>query len=442
MSRQLPWWRVGLPVLAGALLTATAWTGSVVQAHTKTTLTVWAFGGVNPEHVWEAKQVAAWNRSHPDLEVTWINQNWNGKREKLITAFESHQLPDIALLDSASAADLATIGAIRPLNKIDPGMVAKWKPLYVPAVWNASIFNRQLYSVPIGYVDLAPMLSYRSDLIHKAPSSWSQLLSLANRLKKEHPGLVPFYFGGQNETNDIVMFEGLMYQNGGRWISPQGKVVINGPGGVGALKLLVDLTRAGDVEKDPVATNYWPATEAFLQGKSAMAMTMSWVRAIESSVTGVKISGKYHVTEFPMPSHPQGSYVPSPIIIQPTLNAMVTTQSTHVAQDMEFINYMVGRSFEKGWWGNPIVGRVPAQKAAWTHKAVAREYPDLVKLYQKGLLFRNALTTPTFAGITQMENILGREIEAALLGRVSPQQALNIVEQKSIPIYAAYHKKH
>ncbi|MHB1629772.1 MAG: ABC transporter substrate-binding protein [Bacilli bacterium] len=428
-------------VMAGALLSmGTLLTGfKLTSSSPAVNITVWAFGGVNSEHSWEAKMVTLWNKEHPDIHVTWMNQDWSTKRQKMIAAYETQTLPDIAMLDAPSVPDFVALHMLRPLNQLAPQMVAKWRPLYVPAIWNASLYKGQLYSVPIGYVDLAPMLAYRTDLIHTPPATWQGLIRDAVHVKTVNH-VTPIIIPGQNNTNDTVMFEGLLYGNGGRWVSPQGKILINSPAAVQVLQLYKRLYDSGLTQKDPVAMNYWPATEAFLNGQSAMTLVESWVKAIQSSVSGVTVAGKYGVTIFPHNQHVSGPYPASRVLIQPSLNAMVTSTSPYAKQDMEFINWMTSKQFEQGWWGNPIIGRVPAQTRGWYAPSFKGDFPNLSELFKEGVLFKNAQPSPTFAGLPQAEDLLGQAIESVLLNQKTPQQALNQVEAKVQQIYNEFNK--
>src|SRR5581483_9201852 len=74
---------------------------------------VWRFGGIKPEHNWEKQMQDKWNADHPDMQVTYTLQDWATKREKVIAAKQSGQLPDIVIMDGPSVPDLILLDVIK-----------------------------------------------------------------------------------------------------------------------------------------------------------------------------------------------------------------------------------------------------------------------------------------------------------------------------------------
>ena len=86
----------------------------------------------------------------------------------------------------------------------------------------------------------------------------------------EHYGIIlPATLG----LNDLQVFIGIAYGNGGRFLSPEGdKVVFNGKGFVDALQLYVDLFRKHKVTPPgTLEIDYMKTIELFLRERTAMA---------------------------------------------------------------------------------------------------------------------------------------------------------------------------
>lgn len=387
---------------------------------------VWRFGGIKPEHAWEKQMADKWNAEHPDMPVTYTNQDWATKREKMIASKQAGQLPDIVIMDGPSIPDLIRLDIIKP---IDDSLVQSWAPRFVPEIWATGMWEGKFYAIPT-YVDMATMLTYNTDMVSTPPTTWDELKKVGADLKASS-SVQPLMLAATKGTNDVNLFEGVAFANGGRWLSEDGtKVVINDQGVVDALQLYVDLIKAGIAEPDAQSVDYYRAIVLFLQGKSAMAQGMSWVKAIDSEVEGT-INPPYKLTVFPKNATPSGSFPVANLIMAPTSAAMLTTGSKNEEAALKFLDFYASDDYQAGWDGDPIPGRVPATKKNWESPDIVKVYPDLSELYKAGTLFQGALPMPAFPGITEMETALGEALQAVVVGRMSPKQALDDVAAKS-----------
>jgi ABC-type glycerol-3-phosphate transport system substrate-binding protein len=167
-----------------------------------------------------------------------------------------------------------------------------------------------------------------------------------------------------------------------------------------------------------------------LEESAIMSQSMSWLKAIDSEVKGSK-NPDYGLTVFPKNANPTGSYPSANVIMAPTSAGMLTSQSKNVKAAMKFLNYFASQEFQAGWDGDPIPGRVPATLTNWASPDIVKVYPDLVKLYNKGTLFKGALPMPAFPGLVQMESYMGEALQSVVMGQQDVQSALDRVAAKS-----------
>ena len=390
---------------------------------------VWRFGGILAEHSWEKKKITEWNNQNPDVKVVWSNQDWATKREKVISSFKARQLPDILVMDGPSIPDFVRLGVIQALDDVDSNMVGSWKNRFVPEIWNTTIYKGKFYAIPT-YVDVTTFLTYNKEFVKTPPTTWSELKNLAKDLKGKS-NKIPVVIAATKGTNDVNLWEGIAYGNGCRWLNEKGdKVVINDRGCVDALQLYKDLVTGGLTEDNPQEIDYYKAIVLLLEESAIMSQSMSWLKAIDSEVKGSK-NPDYSLTVFPKNSNPTGSYPSANVIMAPTSAGMLTSQSKNVKAAMKFLNFFASQNFQAGWDGDPIPGRVPATKANWASPDVVKVYPDLVKLYNKGTLFKGALPMPAFPGLVQMESYMGEALQSVVMGQQDVQSALDRVAAKS-----------
>ena len=390
---------------------------------------VWRFGGILAEHSWEKKKITEWNNQNPDVKVVWSNQDWATKREKVISSFKARQLPDILVMDGPSIPDFVRLGVIQALDDVDSNMVGSWKNRFVPEIWNTTIYKGKFYAIPT-YVDVTTFLTYNKAFVKTPPTTWQELKNVAKNLKGKS-NKIPIVIAATKGTNDVNLWEGIAYANGCRWLNEKGdKVVINDRGCVDALQLYKDLVTGGLTEDNPQEIDYYKAIVLLLEESAIMSQSMSWLKAIDSEVEGSK-NPDYGLTVFPKNANPTGSYPSANVIMAPTSAGMLTSQSKNVKAAMKFLNYFASQEFQAGWDGDPIPGRVPATRANWASPDIVKVYPDLVKLYNKGTLFKGALPMPAFPGLVQMESYMGEALQSVVMGQQDVQSALDRVAAKS-----------
>lgn len=114
-------------------------------------------------------------RLHPGVRVDVQQLPITAAHEKLLTAFAGDALPDIGQIGNTWMPELATLGALQPLQSRVDASAAIDQPDYFAGIWDSNVIDGKLYGVP-WYVDTR-LLFYRKDLLAKAgfpdpPQDW------------------------------------------------------------------------------------------------------------------------------------------------------------------------------------------------------------------------------------------------------------------------------
>lgn len=400
----------------------------------KTKLTLWQAFATDPENAYIKEKTMEFNKAHPEIQVEYSLERWETRREKVMLAYGRGLLPDLIMADSPSIPEWVAMGIIAPLDEIDPEMVTKWKPQFVPEIWEVSSYQGHLYQVP-SFVDCNPFLVYNKKVLEEAgftkpPETWEELIAVAQKVNK--PGYAGILLAATKIYLDMNAIEGMIYANGGRWLSEDGEqVVINGPGAVDVLKLWVDLVRKYKVTEPGVTeTNYMDATMAFFQGKGAMVLCQSWadVMRLES---GAPEDYPYGLAFAPRRKTLSGKFPRASFVMGAMNGVFITTTSKHKKEAMVYADLFASEEILRGWIEKVTTFRVPVVKSAFESAAFQQQYPDLYVLWKKGELFREALPQPAFNGISECEMNLADAWQAALLGIKEPQEALDECKQLS-----------
>lgn len=426
------------PTSAARPTTAPA-AASAPQSQGPVTLKVWKFGGTSQENDYMPKQNTIF-ADKTGIKVDWSSLDWGTKREKVVAAYMAKKIADVLLPDGQSIPDFVGLNIITALDDIDKSMVGKWKPNFIPEIWNTTLWKGKFYAMSV-YVDAAPFLGYNKKMLEDAgltkngqaapPASWTDLKADAIKLTK--PNTTGFVFQASLNTNDVNIFEGVAYANGGRWVNDDGsKIVINDPGVVDALQLYADMVKANAAPKNVVQTDFAAAGTMFMNGQGAMWNCMSWIGAFAQ---GNPPKFPWGSMVFPAAEKPSGSFSPASLIMTTTLGFMVTTLSTVKQQAMQYTDFWTQPEVQKAWDGSVVWGRVPALKANWETDTFKKQNPDWYAQNKAGTFFKGALPMPMFSGLTEVEKMLSENIQKVMLGQMTPKQGLDDVQKSAQPVY-------
>jgi multiple sugar transport system substrate-binding protein len=162
--------------------------------------------------------------------------------------------PDILMLDHVY---ITSLGVGKQLLDLVPLGANNIKGKYIPTVWNAVSFNNQVYGLPHDGNTLA--LMYNKTRLSAtglaAPSTYEQLVSVGQKMMANDPGMAEAFTTPFVQTSDdgrlnwssMVYFTWL-WRCGGEILSSDNKTAkFNGPGGVKALQMLLDLVKQSKI---------------------------------------------------------------------------------------------------------------------------------------------------------------------------------------------------
>jgi ABC-type glycerol-3-phosphate transport system substrate-binding protein len=89
--------------------------------------------------------VAKWNAAHPDIQIEYVQGDWDSVHDQLLTSFEGGDAPDIFHYESASIGEFAGQGYLADLS----GLVsADMKGQISQGVWDSVTFDGKVSAVP------------------------------------------------------------------------------------------------------------------------------------------------------------------------------------------------------------------------------------------------------------------------------------------------------
>ncbi|MBT2230036.1 ABC transporter substrate-binding protein [Nonomuraea sp. NEAU-A123] len=371
------------------------------------------------------KLVDQFNAEHQNIKVSMNVYQWADYYAKVPAAVSAGQGPDLGIMHVDSVATNAARQVVLPLDDV-ANALSLTEADFSPPVWKAGAYKGARYSIPL---DVHPLgMFYNKTVMKQAgldpeqpPKTGEEYMTALEALKKagiQGHWATPFPFTGS------MQFGTLLYQNGGQLFADDAGVsrFAEDPG-VHALTWLVDLVNKGYSPKNVGQDADFIALQ---NGKAAFNWNGIWsintLKEIKNLEWGVaplpQIGAK--------PAAWAGSH-------QFVVFKQRTPDQNKLTAAKVFINWISGHSLE---WAKG--GQVPARKSIRD----SAEFAALKEQATIGTQIDYLYFLPSVAGIGDASAVVDQAINAAILLKKSPKDALTEAAAKADKILEANRKKY
>ncbi len=354
-----------------------------------------------------------WNKDHPNEQVT-IKQQSDQADQQLSDLQQHFQAKDpgydVVTVDVVWSAEFAAQGWIVPLE----GDYALDTSPLLPATVKAATYANKLYAAP--YASDGGLLYYRSDLVSKAPATWSEMI--ADCQGKTTPGTItgpkPACYAGQ-----FAKYEGLTVNAaeainaaGGSIVGPDGKTAtVDTPEAASGLSFLADGFKQGYIPKEALGFQETQSLNAFQAGQLVFMRNWPYADAILSA-KGSKVAGKFDIAPLPGPNGHGASSLGGHSLA-------ISSYSKYPATDFDFLKFVESEQVQRH---DLTVGTLaPVITSLYSDPALVKQFPYLPTLLKSIQTAVPRPVTPFYPAVTEA---IQTNAYAALQGNVSVKQAL------------------
>ncbi len=388
-------------------------------------LTLWQ--GVNPPPNRDVLQklVDQFNRENPTIQVEslYVGQS-DQQLPKILAAVVGNAAPDMLWFGPMLTGQLVELNAIQPLE--DWLATSPLKDEIDPALFDSMKFEGHTWSVPFGTNNVG--IYYRPSLfkaagINKLPTNWDEFRQVARTLTRDtngdgridqHGMLLPL---GKGEWT-VFTWLPFMWSAGGDLVTGeetgQPKIELNNRGAIAALNLWQSLMQDGSATLSGPERGY--ELDGLLAGKVAMQLSGPWTLG-QLQATGV---------DFAVMPIPVGERRATAVGGE-NLFIMKTTPERERAA-FKFAEFVLSEQFQTQWAIG--TGYLPVNMKARQNReylAFKAKLPAVEVFLDQATYGRSR---PIFPGYSRISENLGRAIEAVLMGRNSPEEALQTSQQR------------
>jgi ABC-type glycerol-3-phosphate transport system substrate-binding protein len=314
---------------------------------------------------YQQEAVKRFEKENPDIKIEVTTIPYPEYQQRLLTAVQSGNGPDVSTVDQIWNAAFAEAGAITKLDSMAASSGLK-ADAFFPGAWESANYKGALWGVPFnvdvwffGFVN--KKLFQQAGVDPQTVATWSGLKAAAPKLTDKSKG--QFFIGltGSKSEYPVVMTDSFVYSNGGSVLDANGKCALTSKEAVEALTFYKDLaayTPAGILNASDENMR-----ELFLNGTLAMEL---WPALEQPTLQKSKIDWDLIAGFAPDGKKAVGTYG--------GWNLVLYQQSPHREAAWKFIQFMTRPDVN-----GAVVDLIPANvEAAKAFLQANRVHPDVI----------------------------------------------------------------
>ena len=227
----------------------------------------------------QQEAVKSFEAANPGIKVEVTTIPYPEYQQRLLTAVQGGNAPDVSTVDQIWVAAFAEAGAIDPLDDLakSAGVAAG---TFFPGAWASANYNGKLWGIPFN-VDVWQFSFYNADLVKAAgvdPQSLATFEGLriaAEKLTDADQGKFGVGLFAHKGEDTVVVLDSFIFSNGGKVLNDDGTCGLTSEASVEALaylQTLEPLAPKGIINADlggmrelflngSLAVEFWPALE-------------------------------------------------------------------------------------------------------------------------------------------------------------------------------------
>jgi multiple sugar transport system substrate-binding protein len=350
---------------------------------------------------------------NPKITVKPTFVAYEALHDKIVTSAPAGTY-DVVHLDVIWPAEFASKNIITDVTDRFP---ASWKNDMLGGALTSAEYKGKFYGVPWG--PSTKLFFYNKDMLAKVGASaddvktWDGVLAVAKKLKDAGVVQYPIAWSWSQAEALVCDYAELLGAFGGQFTDSSGKLDINKGAGVQALEFMKKSLDEGLT--DPASTTFLEddTDKSMAAGKTAMELNWESTFRDQNDPSISKVVGQIAVT--PPPAGPSGD--------NPGVNGSMAlalgAKSKHQLAAWKFIEYMTSEAVQDKY----VTSSMTNWKSSYTKPEITKTNPEVFAA--AGKAYDSMILRPPVPNYNTVSQAIQVELQNALLGKKSPQQALD-----------------
>ena len=347
---------------------------------------------------YQQQAVKQFEAENPDVKIEVTTIPYPEYQQRLLTAVQGGNAPDVSTVDQIWNSAFAEAGAIAKLDHLAKGSNVSAGNFF-PGAWDSANYKGNLWGIPFNvdvwfFVFINKKLFFDAGIDPASITSWDGLKAGAAKLTDKGKGQFAIGLTGNKSEYPVVMTDSFIYSNGGDVLDKAGKCALTNPASVQALEFYKAMTTyapAGILNASDENMR-----ELFLNGTLAMEL---WPALEQPALDKSKIEWDLLAGFAPAGKKAVGTYG--------GWNLVLYQQSKHKDAAWKFIQFMTRQDVN-----GAVVDLVPANvKAAEIFLKATRRHPEVILEH-----LNNARPRPLSPHYLQLSEIQAEMVQKFLTG--------------------------
>ncbi|MGO4592535.1 extracellular solute-binding protein [Leifsonia sp. 2TAF2] len=357
--------------------------------------------------------IKSFEAKNPKITVKPTFVAYEALHDKIVTSAPAGTY-DVVHLDVIWPAEFASKGIITDVTKRFPD---SWKSDMLGGALSSAEYKGKYYGVPWG--PSTKLFFYNKDMLAKVGASaddvktWDGVLAVAKKLKDAGVVQYPIAWSWSQAEALVCDYAELLGAYGGQFTDSSGKLAINKGAGVQALEFMKKSLDEGLT--DPASTTFLEddTDKSMASGKTAMELNWESTFRDQNDPSISKVVGQIAVT--PPPAGPNGDN-PG---VNGSMALSIGAKSKHQLAAWKFVEYMTSEAVQDKY----VKSSMTNWKSSYTKEDITKTNPEVFAA--AGKAYDSMILRPPVANYNSVSQEIQVELQNALLGKKSPQQALD-----------------
>jgi ABC-type glycerol-3-phosphate transport system substrate-binding protein len=362
---------------------------------------------------YQQEAVKSFEAENPDIKVEVTTVPYPEYQQRLLTAVQGGNAPDVSTIDQIWVAAFAAAGVIEPLDELAASAKIS-ADTFFPGAWASATYDGSLWGIPFN-VDVWQFSFYNEDLLNAAgidPASlatFEGLKAAGEKLTDQAAGKYGIGLFAHKGEDTVVVMDSFIFSNGGQVLNEDGSCGLTSDASVEALAYLQALApyaprgianaSSGDMRElflnGSLAIEFWPALEQPTLQKSAL----DW--------------------DFVVGTAPQGK---TPIGTFGGWNLVLYSDSPHKEAAWKFIQFLTREDVN-----GKVVDLIPANvKAADTFLRANRTGPERILEHLDNAAPRPL--SPRYLEVSDIQVTLAQDVFAGMDPKEAAEKACAAID--------------
>jgi multiple sugar transport system substrate-binding protein len=357
----------------------------------------------------------AFQAANPDIKVNLEFVPYEALHDKITLAQGAGSGGyDVVLFDVIWPAEFAQNGILLDITDKVP---AAYNDDVLPGAWSTVDYDGKRYGLP--WILDTKYLFYNTEMLQKAgfdkpPATWDELIEQAKAIKAAGIVEYPIVWSWAQAEAVICDYTTLLAAYQGTFLDADGKPAFQSGGGLEALQYMK--ATLDDGITNPNSTEYLEedVRRVFSSGQAAFALNWTYMYNLGNDPAESQVAGKVGVA--PAPGEAGKTTVSA---VNGSMGLGITAASEHPDESLKYIEFLTSQPIQNQFARLSL----PIWGSSYSDPAVVGGQEALVEAAKIGL--GAMYPRPTTPSYVELSTILQQAIQQALLGQVSPEDALN-----------------